>query len=91
VSGAQRDFEDFLLARGRPPLDSATSVRVFAPSFSVGEIGAAARPLALAMLAFFIQKRVLEGPGLCLIRSRGPARGAVAIAPVESMSTRHHG
>jgi 3-oxoacyl-[acyl-carrier-protein] synthase-1 len=91
VSGAQRDFEDFLLARGRPPLDSATAARVFAPSFSVGEIGAAAGPLALAMLAFFIQKKVLEGPGLCLVRSGGPARGAVAVAPVESVRGRGHG
>jgi hypothetical protein len=64
---------------------------VFAPSFSVGEIGAAAGPLALAMLAFFIQKKVLEGPGLCLVRSGGPARGAVVVAPVESVRSRGHG
>jgi 3-oxoacyl-[acyl-carrier-protein] synthase-1 len=91
VSGAQRDFEDFLLARGRPPLDSAGLVRVFAPSFSVGEIGAAAGPLAIAMLAFFIDKGVLDGPGLCLLRSEGPTRGAVALAPTERARRQSHG
>ena len=91
VSGAQRDFEDFLLARGRPPLDSAASVRVFAPSFSVGEIGAAAGPLAIAMLAFFIAKGVLDGPGLCLLRSEGTTRGAVALAPADGEWRHSHG
>jgi 3-oxoacyl-[acyl-carrier-protein] synthase-1 len=91
VSGPQRDFEDFLLARGRPPLDAAVTARTFAPSFSVGEIGAAAGPLALAMLAFFIQKGVVGGPGLCLFRSDGAPRGAAAVAPVPPRRRPHHG
>jgi 3-oxoacyl-[acyl-carrier-protein] synthase-1 len=82
VSGVQRDFEDLLLARGRPPLDAAGAARLFAPSLSVGEIGAAAGPLALAMLAFFIDKGVLGGPGLCLFHSDGTDRGAAAVAPL---------
>jgi len=91
VSGPQRDFEDLLLARGRPPLDAAVTARTFAPSFSVGEIGAAAGPLALAMLAFFIQEGVVGGPGLCLFRSDGTSRGAAAVAAIPPRRRPGHG
>jgi 3-oxoacyl-[acyl-carrier-protein] synthase-1 len=91
VSGVQRDFEDFMLARGRSPLDAATAARIFAPSISVGEIGAAAGPLAIAMLAFFIHKGVVGGPGVCLFRSNGSGRGAVVVAPLPSTRRGNHG
>jgi 3-oxoacyl-[acyl-carrier-protein] synthase-1 len=91
VSGIQRDFEDLLLARSRPPLDVAATARIFAPSISVGEIGAAAGPLALAMLAFFIHKGVVGGPGLCLFRSDGSGRGAAVVAPIPAGRRSSHG
>src|SRR5262249_37969753 len=57
------------------------AARLFVPALSVGEIGAAAGPLALAMLAFFVQPRVVEGPALCRLGSGGGARPAAAVRP----------
>jgi 3-oxoacyl-[acyl-carrier-protein] synthase I len=91
VSGVHRDFEELLLARTRPPMDVAQQAQVYAPALSVGEIGAAAGPLALAMLAFFIQQGVVDGPGLCLFRSSDQARGAAAVTPAPQRRRSAHG
>lgn len=60
---------------GPPPDDFAT----WAPSFSVGETGAAAAPLCLAMTAFFLRAGVLQGPVLNWFKAEGPMRAAIVM------------
>jgi 3-oxoacyl-[acyl-carrier-protein] synthase I len=84
VSGAHGDFEELLMARSRPPLIATADAEVFSAALSVGEVGTAAGPLNLAMLAFFMEQLVIEGPSLCLFRSPGEARGAAVLVPATS-------
>jgi hypothetical protein len=61
---------------GAPP---GLRVQPWAPAFSVGETGAAAAWLSLAMAAFFLREGVWGGPVLTWLRSDGGARGAVVL------------
>jgi 3-oxoacyl-[acyl-carrier-protein] synthase I len=81
VSGIHSAFEEMLMARSRPPLNGNSEAEMFSAALSVGEVGTAAGPLNLAMLAFFIEQKVIDGPALCLFRSNGDARGAAVVMP----------
>jgi 3-oxoacyl-[acyl-carrier-protein] synthase I len=79
-SGEQRYFEELLLANSRLSKAQATNV-VEMPALSVGETGAAASLLALAMSAFLHWKGVHTRPSLALLSCDGPERGAVVLGP----------
>jgi 3-oxoacyl-[acyl-carrier-protein] synthase-1 len=81
-TGLQVQFEEYLLARGRAPLDQCRDARVFNAGLSAGEAGAAAGALSALMMAFFAEKEVIEGPALSLLRGEGAERGALVIGPV---------
>ena len=67
-----------------PPEDFAT----WAPSFSVGETGAAAAPLCLAVAAFFLRAGVLEGPVLNWFTGEGAMRAAIVMGTRSSVEGR---
>jgi 3-oxoacyl-[acyl-carrier-protein] synthase-1 len=79
-SGEQRYFEELLLATSRLAKAEAKHA-VELPAMSVGEVGAAAGPLALAASAFLHGKGVHKGMSLTLITCDGPERGAVVLGP----------
>lgn len=79
-SGEQRYFEELLLASSRLAKGPVTSA-VELPAFSVGETGAAAGFLSIAMLAFLHSKGVHKRPSLAALTSDGRERGAVVLGP----------
>jgi 3-oxoacyl-[acyl-carrier-protein] synthase-1 len=81
-SGEQRYFEELLLASARLAKGPVTSAAEL-PALSVGEIGAAAGFLSIAMLAFLHAKGVHHRPSLATLTSDGPERGAVVLGPLE--------
>ena len=87
-SGPHRHFEELALARGRVPLAGVTGEATFMPGLSAGETGAAAGLLALATTAFFVEKRVIDGPGLCLFTSDDGWRGAAIVVASPRRSKR---
>jgi len=80
-SGEQRYFEELLLASSRLAKGPVTSTMEI-PALSVGETGAAAGFLSIAMLAFLHSKGVHKRPSLAALTSDGPERGAVVLGPV---------
>jgi hypothetical protein len=79
-SGEARYFEELVLANARLAKVSADRA-VEIPAFSVGESGAAAGFLAIAMLAFLHSKGVHAQPSLAVLSCDGPGRGAVVLGP----------
>jgi 3-oxoacyl-[acyl-carrier-protein] synthase I len=79
-SGEQRYFEELLLASSRLAKQSANS-SIEIPALSVGETGAAAGFLAIALLAFLHRKGVYAEPSLAVLSCDGPERGAVVLGP----------
>jgi 3-oxoacyl-[acyl-carrier-protein] synthase-1 len=79
-SGEQRYFEELLLASSRLTKGALTGT-VELPAFSVGETGAAAGFLSIAMLAFLHSKGVHKRPSLAVFSCEGPERGAVILGP----------
>jgi hypothetical protein len=73
--------EELAWAKGCPVFSVPTDMPVLGPSISVGEAGAAMGVLALVALGFLIDKRVVNGPGLCLFSTEGPRRGAAVLLP----------
>jgi len=59
-----------------------------AAGLSAGETGAAAGLLALATTAFFVEKRVIAGPGVCLFTSEDTWRGAAIVVAYPRRSKR---
>ena len=80
-SGEQRYFEELLLASSRLAKGPVTSTMEI-PALSVGETGAAAGFLSIAMLAFLHSKGVHKRPSLAVLSSDGPERGAVVLGPL---------
>ena len=80
-SGEQRYFEELLLASSRLAKGPVTGT-VELPAFSVGETGAAAGFLSIAMLAFLHSKGVHKRPSLAALTCDGPERGAVVLGPL---------
>lgn len=78
-SGNQPSFEEIALALTRLPFGSGTSLLPWAPALSVGETGAAAAWLELAMAAFFLREKVFAGPVLSCLTSEGTARAAIVL------------
>jgi 3-oxoacyl-[acyl-carrier-protein] synthase-1 len=80
LSGEERYFDELNLAVGRlargKPHCSAED-----PGLSVGETGAAAAFLSIALLAFLHWKGVNKSPSLGLITADGSDRGAVVLGP----------
>ncbi|HZL17792.1 MAG TPA: hypothetical protein VFG23_08610 [Polyangia bacterium] len=87
-SGPHRHFEELALARGRAPLAGLSGEATFMPGLSAGETGAAAGLLALATTAFFVEKRVIAGPGVCLFTSEDTWRGAAIVVAYPRRSKR---
>jgi len=79
-SGEARYFEELLLAGSRLAKASANH-GIEVPALSVGETGAAAGFLTIAMLAFLHGKGVHAGPSLAVLSCDGPERGAVVLGP----------
>ena len=79
-SGEERYFEELLLASSRLAKGNPNHT-VEIPALSVGETGAAAGFLAIAMLAFLHGKGVHVRPSLAVLSSDGPERGAVVLDP----------
>jgi 3-oxoacyl-[acyl-carrier-protein] synthase I len=77
-SGEARYFEELTLASGRMGQGKG-SVAAEDPGLSVGETGAAAGFLTIAMLAFLHSKGVHARPSLALLSCDGPARGAIVL------------
>jgi 3-oxoacyl-(acyl-carrier-protein) synthase len=61
---------------------------VLAPSSSAGEIGAASGILSLATLAFLMEKREINGLGLCIFASADGSRGAAVLTPAKRKHVR---
>jgi 3-oxoacyl-[acyl-carrier-protein] synthase I len=80
-SGEARYFEELTLAGGRMTSANVSST-VEIPALSVGETGAAAGFLTIAMLAFLHSKGVHARPSLALLSCDGPGRGAVVLGPI---------
>ena len=80
-SGEERYFEELLLASSRLAKGNANNT-VEIPALSVGETGAAAGFLAIAVLAFLHGKSVHARPSLAVLSCDGPERGAVVLGPV---------
>ena len=80
-SGEQRYFEELLLASSRMAKGPVTSSMEI-PALSVGETGAAAGFLSIAMLAFLHGKGVHKRPSLAALSCDGPERGAVVLGPL---------
>jgi hypothetical protein len=78
---SSRIGQEFAMAKTRPPLQGARELQVFYPSICVGEAGATTPLLGMAMLAFFMSKGVVSGPGLAVFTSAGRSRVAVAMMP----------
>jgi 3-oxoacyl-[acyl-carrier-protein] synthase-1 len=87
-AGPQNRLEELALARLRPPLATISPQSVYLPALSAGETGAASGVLGLATLAFFIHKKVIEGPGVCLFSGDDEWRGAAVVAPAEPKHNR---
>jgi len=83
-SGEARYFEELLLAGSRLA-KATTGHTVEIPALSVGETGAAAGFLTLAMLAFLHGKGVPTGPSLAVLSCDGPERGAVVLGPAPAV------
>ena len=82
-SGEEHFFEELNLAVGRL---ARGKVRFSAedPGMSVGETGAAAAFLSIALLAFLHWKGVNKSPSLSLISADDNERGAVVLGPIPS-------
>jgi 3-oxoacyl-[acyl-carrier-protein] synthase I len=80
-SGEERYFEELLLASSRLAKGNANHT-VEIPAMSVGETGAAAGFVAIAMLAFLHGKGVHARPSLAVLSCDGPERGAVVLGPM---------
>jgi 3-oxoacyl-[acyl-carrier-protein] synthase I len=80
ISGQHAAFEELALALGRLPARQSDA-EVWGPATCIGETGAAAGFVSLAMLAFYVAKGVLAGPALASLVSEGGVRGAAVIAP----------
>jgi 3-oxoacyl-[acyl-carrier-protein] synthase-1 len=80
-SGEQRYFEELQLASARLTRGQAV-YKTDIPAFSVGETGAAAGFLAIAILAFLHWKGVYKQPSLAALSCDGPERGAVVLGPL---------
>jgi len=83
-SGEARYFEELLLAASRLAKASAKHT-IEVPALSVGETGAAAGFLTLAMLAFLHAKGVHDGPSLAVLSCDGAERGAVVLGPAPAV------
>jgi 3-oxoacyl-[acyl-carrier-protein] synthase-1 len=71
--------QEIAFAKTRPPLAKAEALQSYYPSISVGEAGVMTSLLGLGMLAFFLSKSVVQGPGLALITGEERTRAAVAM------------
>ena len=81
VSGEHAPFDELALALGRLPPRDSQGVKTWGPATCIGEVGAAAGLVSLAMLAFYIEKGVLTRPGLATFVSEGRVRGAAVVTP----------
>jgi hypothetical protein len=80
-SGEARYFEELTLASGRMTTAKVNST-IEIPALSVGETGATAGFLTIAMLAFLHSKGVHGRSSLALLSCDGPARGAIVLGPM---------
>jgi hypothetical protein len=67
---------------------AAPGFSVLAPASSAGETGAASGILSLVTLAFLMEKREINGPGLCIFASVDGSRGAAVLTPAKRKHAR---
>jgi 3-oxoacyl-[acyl-carrier-protein] synthase-1 len=80
-SGEERYFEELLQTISRLSKANGTTPTQD-PGLSVGEIGAAAGFLTIAMQAFLHWKGVHKQPSMAVLSCDGPERGAVVLGPL---------
>jgi hypothetical protein len=73
--------EELIWTKGCSVLSVPSKMLTLAPSYFVGEAGAAMGVLSLLALAFLVDKNVVAGPGLCLFSTSGARRGAAVLLP----------
>jgi len=78
--GDWAQLEELALADARPPLSLVPAVQRLIPSISIGEVGAAAGVLSLAIVALLVSKGVVQRPSLAMFAADGPARAAAVLA-----------
>jgi 3-oxoacyl-(acyl-carrier-protein) synthase len=79
-SSEQAIVEEIALAITRLPFQRpAVQLPRWVPAFSVGETGAAAAFLSLAMSAFFMREKIFGGPVLVWLISEAADRGALVV------------
>jgi 3-oxoacyl-[acyl-carrier-protein] synthase-1 len=81
VSGEHAAFDELALALSHLPPRATDQAEIWGPATCTGETGAAAGFLSLAMLAFYVDKGVLNGPALASFVSDGRVRGAAVVTP----------
>ena len=79
--GDWAQLEELALADARPPLSLVPAVPRLIPSISIGEVGAAAGVLSLAIAALLLSKGVVQRPSLAMFAADGPSRAAAVLAP----------
>jgi 3-oxoacyl-[acyl-carrier-protein] synthase-1 len=80
-SSEHASVEEIAMAAARLPFGAASPLRPWAPAYSVGETGAAAAFLSIAMTTFFLKEEVFTGPTLVWLTSEVGARAALVMAP----------
>lgn len=88
-SGEPAQSEELAMAITRLPFQGAGRLERWAPAFSVGETGAAAAALALAMTTFFVKEGVFQGPVLVCLLSEARVRAAVVLGSSTHQGGRH--
>jgi hypothetical protein len=85
----QAGDEELAWLQGSPSFVVAPAMCILSPVLSVGEIGTASGILSIATLAFLMEKRESDGPGLCLFASTNGSRGAAVLKPAKRKHARH--
>jgi hypothetical protein len=74
-----KGMEELHSMMSKIPLRGIVDDGVYAPMETLGETGAAAGLLSIAAMAFFREKKVFEGAGLCIASDEGGFRGVVVV------------
>jgi 3-oxoacyl-[acyl-carrier-protein] synthase-1 len=80
IAGPRPLFEELSWASTRAPICAAAGASTFAPSTSLGDIGAAAGVLSMVMLSFLVEKNALQGPGICMFAGDSGRRGSALLS-----------
>ncbi len=80
-AGDWRQLEEMSVADARPPLSDAAQAQRLIPSISLGDVGAAAGVLSLAIAGLLLAKGVVQWPVLTMFSTDGASRAAAVLEP----------